>query len=205
MLCNMKDPLIDPEPEARSTRSNSRNDALLAAAAELFATQGFRSTSMRDIAKAVGMLPGSIYYHFPSKDDLLLAIYEAGVDQITATFEAAIESVDDPWERLEEGMAALVRAVTDDSSFTSVIFKVEPDEVPKYQVELIAFRDRFEALFRDLVDELPLQSWVDPHLLRLMLLGAANHAQLWYSASGPHTANEIGQHIARMAKQTVAE
>ena len=63
-------------------RSNNRNEALLDAAAELFSTQGFRETTMRDIAKAAGMLPGSIYYHHGSKDDLLLAVYAAGVDRI---------------------------------------------------------------------------------------------------------------------------
>ncbi len=189
--------------DAKATRSNSRNDALLDAAAELFAAQGFKATSMRDIAKAVGMLPGSIYYHFASKDDLLLAIYEAGVDQITATFAAAIAPLDDPWLRLEAGMAALIRAITDASSTTSVIFKVEPSDVPKYEAELIAFRDKFEALFRTLVDELPLHAWVDPHLLRLMLLGAANHAQLWYSPKGRFAADEIGQHFARLVQAPI--
>ena len=95
----------------KAQRSNSRNEALIEAAATLFASQGFKATSMRDIAKAVDMRPGSIYYHVSSKDDLLLAIYETGVQQITEVFERAIEPLADPWERLEAGMAALVRAV----------------------------------------------------------------------------------------------
>lgn len=185
-------------------RANSRNDALIRGAAERFAAQGFKATSMRDIAKAVGMLPGSIYYHFPSKDDLLLAIYEAGVEQITETFQTAIEPLEDPWRRLEAGMSAHIRAITEESSYTRVIFKVEPGDVPKYRGELVALRDQFEAQFKLLVDELPLAPSVDRHLLRLMILGAGNHAQLWFSASGPYSADEIGAQFCRFLKDAVS-
>ncbi len=189
----------------KAQRSNSRNEALLEAAAHRFAVQGFRATSMRDIARAVDMLPGSIYYHFPSKDDLLLAIYQAGVEQITAEFEAAVEPLDDPWDQLEAGMAALVRAVTEESAYTRVIFKVMPDEVPKHRKKLVAFRDLFEANIRELVERLPLQPWVDKHLLRLMILGAGNHAQLWFSAEGDYSADEIGRAFSRYLKDSVSK
>ena len=187
----------------KAQRANSRNDALLDAAASLFASQGFKATSMRDIARAVDMLPGSIYYHFPSKDDLLLAIYEAGVAQISATFEAAVVSLDDPWDRLQAGVAALIRAVTEESAYTRVIFKVMPDDVPKYRGELIAQRDHFEAKFRGLIEDLPMQGWVDPHLLRLLILGAGNHTQLWFSPKGKQSAEEISEQFCRFIKEPV--
>ncbi len=189
----------------KSQRSNSRNEALLQASAELFASQGFKATSMRDIARAVGMLPGSIYYHFASKDDLLLAIYTAGVEQITATFEAAVEPLDDPWQRLEAGMAALVSAVTEESAYTRVIFKVMPDDVSRYRDELVTLRDQFESRFVALVDDLPLEPWVDRHLLRLMILGAGNHAQLWFSSSGTYSAEEVGAQFCRFVKDSIRQ
>ena len=187
----------------KAERANSRNEALLVAAAELFASQGFRATSMRDIAKAVNMLPGSIYYHFASKDDLLLAIYAAGVEQITATVEASVAPLKDPWKRLEAGTAALVQAVTDENAFTRVIFKVTPDEVPRYRAELIALRDDFEDKFDALVRALPLKRWVDPGLLKLMLLGAGNHAQLWFSPGGARSAAEVGEQFCRFLRESV--
>ena len=186
-----------------SKRANSRSDLLLDAAARLFAAQGYRATSMRDIAKAVDMLPGSIYYHFASKDDLLLRIYELGVAQITTALEEAIEPQIDPWQRLEAGMAALIHAVTQESAFTRVIFKVTPEDVPTYARELVAFRDQFELRFRALIEELPVSRWVDPHLLRLLLLGAGNHAQLWFSAMGKHTPEEISAQFCRLIREPV--
>lgn len=184
----------------KGQRSNSRNEALLDAAAHLFASQGFKATSVRDIAKAVDMLPGSIYYHFSSKDDLLLAVYEAGVAQISETFEQAILGLEDPWQRLQAGVAALIRAVTQESAYTRVIFKVTPGEVPTYEQQLVAQRDQFEAKFRTLVDALPLADWVNPHLLRLMVLGAGNHTQLWFSPDGEFSAEQISEQFCRFVR-----
>ena len=134
----------------------------------------------------------------------LLAIYEAGVDQITATLDAAIDPLDDPWDRLQAGVAALIQAVTQESAYTRVIFKVTPDEVPTYSNELIEFRDQFEARFRALIDDLPLKRWVDKHLLRLMILGAGNHAQLWFSPGGNSSAEEISEQFCRFVRESVS-
>ena len=60
---------------------------LLAVSARLFAKGGFEATSMRDIAGKAGMLAGSMYYHFPSKNDLIAAVYAAGVAEIGAAVD----------------------------------------------------------------------------------------------------------------------
>jgi AcrR family transcriptional regulator len=57
---------------------------LLEAAARVFRQKGYGITTMRDIAAATGMMAGSIYYHYPSKGDLLLAVYAEGVARVSA-------------------------------------------------------------------------------------------------------------------------
>src|SRR4051794_41851903 len=79
---------------------------LLSVSARLFARNGFEATSMRDIAARAGMLAGSMYYHFPSKNDLIAAVYEAGVAEIGAAVDAALERARGPWQRLEAAAAA---------------------------------------------------------------------------------------------------
>ena len=54
----------------KAGRSHNRLQAVLDAGAKLFATKGYKATTMRDIASEAGMLPGSLYYHFESKQDL---------------------------------------------------------------------------------------------------------------------------------------
>jgi AcrR family transcriptional regulator len=84
-------------------------EAILAAAEELFATKGFNAVSVRDIAQAAGANPGSVTYHFTTKDGLLLEIYRrhcGPMNHRRAELLAAARRVRDPQDRLE----AIVRA-----------------------------------------------------------------------------------------------
>lgn len=177
-------------------RANNRNAALLDAAAERFSAQGFREATVRDIARDVGMLPGSIYYHYSSKDELLLAVYEAGVDAFIAHFLEAIEEVEDPYDRLAAAMVAHLEAINRSSPYMRVINRVLPEHVPKYTLELTALRDRYEQCVRDVVDDLPLAPGTDRSLLRLMILGALNHSQFWFDPDGERAPEEIGRAFA---------
>jgi len=80
----------------RAPRQDNRRQQLLDVAARLFRDRGFHVTSMRDIAHEVGMLSGSIYYHFPSKEELLLAVYEEGLRHIAEEVDAALAQQDPP-------------------------------------------------------------------------------------------------------------
>ena len=184
--------------KASAKRSNNRNDALLDAAAELFSTQGFRETTMRDIAKTAGMLPGSIYYHYGSKDDLLLAIYETGVERIVEEFSKAVLPEDKPWERLGVAISAHIGAITRQTPYMRVINRVLPEHVSKHAAALSRLRRRYEDCFRDLIDGLPLAPHVDRSLLRLMVLGAVNHTQFWFEPDGKRTPSEVGDAFARL-------
>ena len=64
-------------------RQGNRREAVLAAAARRFFRDGYAAASMRDIAADAAMQASSIYYHFPSKADLLAAVHEEGMHQIT--------------------------------------------------------------------------------------------------------------------------
>lgn len=166
-------------------RSNNRIEPLLDAAAERFARHGYRETTVRDVAAAAGMLPGSVYYHFPSKEQLLLAVYREGVDRIRARVDAALERAgDDPWDRLEAALAAHLETVLDQSDYARVLVRVLPDQLPDIASELTELRGAYEARFTALVRALRLPRSVDRTLLRMLLLGAANWAEIWYRPGG---------------------
>ena len=77
-------------------RQGNRREKLLEAAARRFLHQGYAAASMRDIASDAGMQPGSIYYHFPSKAEMLVAVHEEGMRRITAAVTGALEGVFSP-------------------------------------------------------------------------------------------------------------
>ena len=98
--------------ETDGKRRDNRRGRILDAAAVEFARSGYSATSVRDIAAAAGILPGSMYYHFASKEDLLAAVHETGIRRIKERVLAAIETADDPWGRLEAACAAHVETRT---------------------------------------------------------------------------------------------
>lgn len=178
-------------------RANNRLDVLLSSSAELFASKGYQATTMRDIARQCGMLPGSIYYHYPNKEALLVAVYEEGVHQLTDRVEAAIAATDDPWARLERMLTTHIEMIVEPTAYANVIIRILPDEVPSVQADLVALRDRYEAVLRDLIEALPLPKGVDRRLMRLFLIGAVNHIHVWHRPGGA-TPPQIAAELLRL-------
>ena len=162
-------------------QANNRRDRVLEIAAGFFVRKGFNGTSIRDIAKEVGMAPGSLYYHFPSKEALLVAVFEVGVKRIgDAVDEAVLSSSSDVWARLQAACEAHLKILLGGGNFAHVVVRVLPRDAPGAEESLIDLRKEYEARFAILVEALPLPQRTDPSLFRLMLIGALNQAPLWY-------------------------
>ncbi|MBX3599246.1 MAG: TetR family transcriptional regulator [Rubrivivax sp.] len=196
-------------PRRGAPRAHNRHAALLAAAARVFRARGYGLTSMRDIAAATAMTAGSIYYHYPSKGDLLLAVYAEGVRRVGAAFDAAVARPGTPWQRLERGAAAhlamLLGADPQDADFAGVFVQVQPHDFPPEHVDaLVALRDSYEDRFRRLLAALPLARGTDRTLLRLQLIGALNHVPLWYRPEGRRGPAAIARTMTRQLQRGVA-
>lgn len=185
----------------RSPRADNRLAAVLDAAAGLFAQRGYAATSMRDIAQAASMLPGSLYYHFAAKEDLLAAVYEAGVREIVAAVRAAAARETEPWARLEAACVAHLETVLKRSDTAQVLIRVLPEQVPAAEARLKRLRAEYEAVFRELVDALPLAAGSDRRTLRLMLLGALNWTRFWYREQGADSPKVIARRMLRMLRE----
>ena len=121
----------------RNPHADSRLPKVLDEAARLFRTRGFEGTSVREIAKAVGMLPGSLYCHFETKEALLVAVYIKGVQQIIEAVQSAVRDIADPWERLEAACVAHLEAILRDDDYAQVVVRVRPADVPVAHQSLI--------------------------------------------------------------------
>jgi len=168
---------------ARAPRQDNRRHLLLDAAAGLICRHGYHATSMRDIGRATDMLPGSIYYHFESKEELLVAVYAEGVHRIAERVDTAIARVGDPLERLEAACVAHLEMLLADSDYAQVVVRVLPEDVPAVSARLTALRDDYEERFRKLIAALALPRGRRRYA-RLTLLGALNAAQAWYRPGG---------------------
>ena len=173
---------------------SGRRRQILEIAAQLFAHKGYRGTSMRDIGEQAGVLGGSLYHHIRSKDALFVELHNAALDAAEQRIMTAIATGHDPWARLEAACVTLldIQLATDSLTLPMMNdFRAVPDAV---RTQLIDRRDRFEGLFRDLVDALPLPDAFDRSVYRNLLLNQLNSAADWYR-EGRLTRAEIAAQI----------
>jgi AcrR family transcriptional regulator len=179
------------------TRSNNRESRLFKEAARFFRRKGYEATSIRDIVSRLDMTPSSFYYHYASKEAVLLAVYERGIAEITEAVQAAIKNKTDPWTRLEAACAAHLEALLESSDYPQVVVRILPQDVPKAAKRMIALRDEYEQIFSRLIDELKLTKGGEAHYFRLILLSALNTTQNWFKRDG-EPARDIAHHIVQL-------
>ncbi len=191
-------------PARAAKRSSSRLPRLLDEAAHAFAQRGYAAASVREIVAPVGMLPGSLYCHFATKEALLVAVYREGVDRIGVAVDAAVAPFDDPWQRLEAACVAHLDTLLDQSDYSQVVIRVRPSDAPAAEAELVRLRNSYEKRYARLVAALPLARPTDRSALRLMLLGGLNWSQTWYRqrpGSGPE---RIARRFVGLLKTSLA-
>jgi AcrR family transcriptional regulator len=186
--------------------SRVRRERLIAAAAAVLERKGYEGASLREICALAGILPGSLYYHFRSKEDLFITLHAEGFRQLNEAVDTALGRHAEPWARLEAACAAhlsLLVAGEDASLVTGTsLFQTAP---PALQRRLNRDRDAYEARFRELIGALGLPAGVDATLLRLNLLGALNWTRIWYRPgrkTPQQLAHELVQKILRGSLDT---
>lgn len=182
-----------------------RRRIILNVAAELFSEYGYDRTSIRDIARRVGLLPGSVYHHFPSKEDLYLEIHREGFRRVMERVKAAAAGGKDPWDSLRLACEVHVAGMVEGSPIDRITghnlaLTGHQDLFEKVKSD----RDAYEQLFKSLMDALPLRPGSDRSLLRLTLLGAMNWVAIWYR-EGRRTPVAIADAMVEMMRRGVGD
>src|ERR1043165_6948041 len=102
--------------KARTRRNNesNRRDALLRVSAKLCREKGFDGTSIRDISTAAGMHSGSPFYHFKTKQDILVAVMEQGLAEGLRSLEAAMAGGTNAEQRFTRMIRAQLGTILED-------------------------------------------------------------------------------------------
>lgn len=191
---------VSRSTQPRPERGTDRYQTILQAAADLFAENGYKATSIRDIGNRVGLLGGSLYHHIKSKEALFLQIHSTATQEAIDRITGAVAPLSDPWERLEAACREQLAIQLSPDSPSRVLtndFSAVPDEV---RVELVKQRDSFEQLFADLVADLPLDPAIDRRLFRIFVLSILNSVPRWYK-SGKLKPAEIAQQVIMMLRK----
>lgn len=105
---------------------NTRRAELLDIAAGLFAEKGFKNTTVRDIADASGILSGSLYHHFDSKESMVDEILSTFQEELFAQYDVVLASSDDARTKIEKAVRLSFEAI-DQHRHEVAIFQNEAD------------------------------------------------------------------------------
>jgi AcrR family transcriptional regulator len=128
---------MSAQTQTSTPPSSTRRDELLKIAAELFATKGFKNTTVRDIADAAGILSGSLYHHFDSKESMVDEILSSFQEELFGKYAEIIAGSADPRAKLEEAVRVSFEAI-DHHRDEVAIFQNEADYLGTF--------DRFDYL-----------------------------------------------------------
>lgn len=177
-------------------------DAIIEAAATVFRRKGYHGATMAEIAAAVNLTAGSLYHHFPSKQDLLIAVLETGLGRITRQVRAVVESSHySAADRLRRIVAIHLRSQIDNANIAAaVIFEGRALlDVPDVRDQFVAQRDALETLYRQVVEAgIAAGEFrpVDVGIFVKALFGALNWVSVWYRPDGRLSGEEIAGEIA---------
>lgn len=185
---------------SRQKRDRGRpREFILDAATRLFSEKGYAGTTMRDIAKAVGVLPGSLYAHIEAKEVLLLEIVESGIDR----YLMAADGLDDmagPGDRLRAAVRSHVDVVAESPQRALVVFHQWRFLSGPNRARIVDKRGRYEQIFTGLIDDGVEAGVFSERLDRRVavrgILGALNWTAEWYRPNGPASAEVVADRLA---------
>jgi AcrR family transcriptional regulator len=190
----------------RRRRGRSRNaDAtaatrvdILKAAAKSFRRLGYHGATVEQIAAALHMKKGNLYYYYRNKEEILFACHQYSLDQLTLLLDEVNRSELGPDEKLRRLIAAFVHTILDELHGTALFLDLEALG-PAHLKTVIARRDRFERGVRRILED-GIESGRfasgNPKLLAFALFGAVNWIPRWFNPEGPASSQQIADVFA---------
>lgn len=164
------------------------------AAIHLFQQKGYHATSMQDIADAVGLQKGSLYYYISSKDDLLVMIIQEAIAHYNARL-AEIKAMALPVrERLQLAFRHHLEGIAENLGMLTIFLResyaLQPEQAAIIDRENQRYNEMFESLFAEGVATGEMRP-LDPKLVTRTTLGACNWFYRWYRTDGKRPLNEL--------------
>ena len=176
----------------------SRRDELLQLAATMFAERGLRATTVRDIADSAGILSGSLYHHFSSKEEMVDEVLRGFLDWLFERYQQIVETEPNPLERLKGLFMASFEAIATRHAAV-VIYQDEAKHLSSQ--ERFAYvhernkeqRKMWVDVLNQGIEEGYLRPDVDVDLVYRFIRDTTWVSVRWYQPGGPLTAEQVGQ------------
>ncbi|MEI7716549.1 MAG: TetR family transcriptional regulator KstR2 [Mycobacterium sp.] len=182
-----------------TAQAHSRRDELLGLAASMFAERGLRATTVRDIADGAGILSGSLYHHFASKEEMVDELLRSFLDWLFARYREIMATEANPLERLKGLFMASFEAI--EHRHAQVVIYQDEAQRLKSQPRFSYIEDmnrRQRTMWIDVITqgiaEGHFQSDLNVDLVYRFIRDTTWVSVRWYSPGGPLTADQVGRH-----------
>lgn len=188
----------DAKAGADTVVRSSRRDELLATAGRMFAENGLRSTTVRDIADAAGILSGSLYHHFDSKESMVDEILQTFQEGLFGQYDEILASDHDPLAKLEQAVLVSFDAIDQHHDEVAIF---QNDAAYLLTFDRFAYladrnkqsRDVWLTLLRNGIDAGVLRDDLDIELTYRFIRDTIWVAVAWYRPGGRRTHTEIAR------------
>lgn len=184
-------------------KSQRRRQELIDAAAKIFQDKGYEAASIQDVADALGILKGSVYYYIDSKEDLLFATIQEVHESALANTDKLRMLDEDPLTLIRLFIESHVKHVSANFVKATVFFHDFRSLDTERHDYIVRERDSYDLLLRDLVtrgqQEGQICPDIDPKIATLAMLGMMNWTYQWYKVGGSMDPSEIGRQFADLA------
>ncbi|HJP73122.1 MAG TPA: TetR/AcrR family transcriptional regulator [Pseudonocardiaceae bacterium] len=190
-----------PAPrQAKRGRPGYDLETLLNVAVRLFNERGYDGTSMEDLSRKLGITKSAIYYHVPSKEELLRLAVDRALDGLFAVADEVRDRDGRAMAQLEALVRGSVNLLVRELPFVTLLLRVRGNT--KVERAALARRRDFDRLVTDLVtkarDEGDLRADIDPATTSRLLFGMVNSLIEWYRPRGTGDV-DIAQTIVAVA------
>jgi AcrR family transcriptional regulator len=196
------------DPSARpalTSKGEEKRALILQVAAELLARQGYAGTTLADIATAAGTYPGSLYYHFESREQLVEVVLTAGARAAMDHTGAAVAALPEgatARQQLEAAITAHVQFILERSpsalAGARAVGQLPATVDAPLQEVFREYGRLFASLFDAAVAEGSIDASVDVSVARMLVVGAANWTAEWFDPRGTSSAEEVGALLCRL-------
>jgi len=176
-----------PTVKSRTESTRVGRDGILNAAAMLFRQKGYAGVSLRLIAAEVGIKAASIYYHFASKDAVVVEILDAGILAVHQEVQTSLLKLPQnasPSDILRTGIRGHLRALLEHGDYTSANVRIFGQAPEAVRVASLPVRQEYEKLWDDILENLQAKNSLRADLnittFRMMLIGALNATLEWF-------------------------
>lgn len=168
-------------------RAGETRKRILDAAAKLFRESGYAAVSLRSIADAADMKAGSVYYHFKSKEEIVLEVLDLGIERVHSAVDgvfSARDSFHSVSSLIEGAITAHLKTLLEHTDYTSANVRIYGQVPESIRIDALTVRRRYETLWDSILDyaaeKQVLKDSVNPRLFRLMLIGTLNATLEWF-------------------------